>query len=98
MEHDLESLVCVHDDRDEDAEDDVDEEADKEVEVDATVPPHPPVDVAHRRERREDVIAVDKTEQTLGRRRHCTELYINTRNVSLMQLQTRIINSHTHSH
>jgi len=73
----LDSLVCVHDDGDEDAQDDVDEETDEEVEVDATVPPHDTVDVIHRRECREDVVTVDQTEETLGRRRHLTKLYNN---------------------
>ena len=71
----LQSLVGVHDDGDEDAEYDVDEEADKEVEIDTTVPPHPAVDVTHRCKRREDVVAVDKAEQTLGRCRHAAELH-----------------------
>ena len=67
IKYHLQSLIRVHDDRDEDAEYDVDEEADEEVEVDATVPPHHTVHVTHCRKRREDVIAVDETEETFRR-------------------------------
>jgi len=83
INYNLESLISVHDDGDEDAENDVDEQTDEEVEVDAAVPPHQIVYVAHRRKRREDVVAVNKTEQTLGRCRHVTELSQKAQKVKL---------------
>ena len=83
INYNLESLISVHDDGDEDAENDVDKQTDEEVEVEAAVPPHQTVYVAHRRKRREDVVAVNKTEQTLGRCRHVTELSQKAQKVKL---------------
>jgi len=80
----LQSLVGVHDDGDEDAENDVDEQADEDVQVDAAVPPDHHVHVVDRRKRREDVVAVHQTEETLGRRRHVPELQ-NNREISHSQ-------------
>jgi len=74
---DLDSLICVHDDGDEDTQNHIDEETDKEVEVHSAIPPHPAVHITHCLKCCKDVITVDQTEQTLGRCRQRAELHRN---------------------